>query len=410
MSPKKTIPTQVFSPTKSLPAYKAFQYLAERPGSTLQLPYKYRCLIELFKCLDAVCAMFFNRKEIITMKKLKPAVQRMLRKNFNETHLAQIKQIYPESYNFSQRKMLNAGSHTKYDYYQLVIVPNIEKDMTDKGNRIDEKILSPQILLERQRRITDILLNKVKAEHDIFLRSLNPPMIIPQNKITRWHPDFDLQNCPDVDRATLPEPPNIERFSSAKDVLSTARNLFNTCSPSVNRSALPSTAAAGGPADKLNSISTPPNTPSGANDRLINPVETVLKGVPKSLLDRIREKQAARTLENMTRRPSQDQEFNKFNKLPELARHLRNIFITENKSALELEIVLNKIENSYREKMPRNELKDLLQLLSKELDGKWLSFHYIRKTDYLKINKNSNLTEIIANLQKKAEAKLHKNN
>lgn len=139
MSPKKTAtPRRLFSPTKSsptksaigstlVPAHQRFASLAEAGRPTLQMPYKYRCLAETFKCLDTVCGMFFNRHESITMKKLKPAVQRLLRKNFTETHLAQIYHLYPDAYKFQQKKMLNAGSHTKYDYYQLVITPNVQQ-------------------------------------------------------------------------------------------------------------------------------------------------------------------------------------------------------------------------------------------------------------------------------------------
>lgn len=114
MSPKRAAtPRRLFSPTKSattVPAYQRFQNLAsETVTTTLQLPYKYRSLLETFRCVDSICAMFYNRKETITFKKLKPAVQRMMRKNLTEKHLAQLKYLDPDAYNFEQRKMLNPG-------------------------------------------------------------------------------------------------------------------------------------------------------------------------------------------------------------------------------------------------------------------------------------------------------------
>lgn len=40
-----------------------------------------------------------------------------------------------------------------------------------------------------------------------FLASLNPPLVIPDEKILRWHPSFTLDTIPDVEEAELPKPP-----------------------------------------------------------------------------------------------------------------------------------------------------------------------------------------------------------
>lgn len=107
-----------------MPAYQRFQNLASDTFSTTShLLYKYRSLLKMLRCMDSTCAMFY-RKETITFKKLKPAVQRMMRKNVTEKHSAQVKYLDPD--HFGQRKMVNPGSHTNYDYYQLVITPNVQ--------------------------------------------------------------------------------------------------------------------------------------------------------------------------------------------------------------------------------------------------------------------------------------------
>jgi chromatin licensing and DNA replication factor 1 len=43
-------------------------------------------------------------------------------------------------------------------------------------------------------------------------------------------------------------------------------------------------------------------------------------------------------------------------RLPELARILRNLFVTEKKSILPLDFTLEKLGNSYREKLPRGKV------------------------------------------------------
>lgn len=408
MSPKKTpTPRRLFSPTKespskSLPAYQRFQSLIETGRPTLQLPYKYRSLAETFKCLDTVCSMFFNRRETITMKKLKPAVQRMMRKNFSETSLAQINYLYPEAYKFSQKKMSNPGSLSKYDYYQLVITPNVTEcnaTVTSAVNTDDiiksgqQKSMNPQVMIERQQHFQKLLLNLVKDEHHKFLQNLNPPMNINPDKVTRWHPEFDLQTCADIGQKELPQPPNVEKFSSAKDILSTARNLFDCATPTER---MMQRYEAKQKLDKKEETIEP---------KAYDPVASVLKGVPKSLLERIRARQAAKALDSMTRRPSQDQESNRYARLPDLARHIRNIFVTESKGVLDLDFVLTKLENSYRERIPRNDMKELLQLLGKETPHNWLTFPHLRDRDFVKINKNEDLTEIIKQLEVKAEEK-----
>lgn len=419
MSPKKPTPVRcLFSPTKAnpVPAYQKYQTLVETGTPTLQLPYKYRCLSEIFRCVDSICSMFFNRKETITFKKLKASVQRMLRKNFTENHLAQIKYLYPDAYDFVQKKMLNPGSHTKYDYYQLVIVPNVQpmlaelKELATDENIVksaDAKLMNPQVMIKRQQTFNNLLLDRVKTEHDAFLKSLNPPIIIPKEKIRRWHQEFDLESCSDILPGELPQPPNTEKFSSAKEILSTARNLFN-CSTQMDRimdryevAKQAVDAAADATKDNTNTKT----DPTADKPAIENPVDKVLKGVPKSLLEKIRAKQAAKALEAMTRRPSQDAEASKYARLPELARYIRNIFVTENKGVLELEKVMAKLENSYREKMTRECLRELLELMAKEAPRNWLTFHFIRRTDFIKINRHENLSEVIKVLEQKAQEK-----
>lgn len=388
MSPRKDVAKSarklLFSPLKgepsstesysTVPAYEKYASLVEsgRPG--VQLPFKYRQLVEIFKSCDAVCAMFHNRKETITFKKLKPAVQQLCRKTFTPGHLGQIKTIFPEAYNFHQSKTRNYGSTSKQDYYQLVIEPC-------------QETLSPQILLERHKIFTSSIEMLVRKEHDAFLKSLSPPMLIPIEKITRWHPEFNLENCSAIPEADLPRAPNEEKFSSAKDVLSAAKNLFN-CSTPLER------------------------TMELLETRQINPepskAETVaanlLKRVPAKLLEKIRAKQAAKTLDAMTRRPSQDQETLTYSRLPELAKHIRNIFLTEKKTCLPLEFVLGKISNSYRINLSSCAIESLIETLRKEAK-EWVSVEEIRKVKYLKLSRGVDFWEISRKLERLAAEK-----
>ncbi|XP_017148136.1 DNA replication factor Cdt1 [Drosophila miranda] len=464
MSPRHTDASKRlhFSPAKNgspvklveVPAYKRYASLAETSkAGQLPLPYKYRYLLDVFKGLDSVVAMFHNRKECITFKKLKPAVQRMLRKNFTELHLAQIKAVYPEAFIFSQMKMRNFGSVSKADYYQLMISPNVEpvpeevQEQTQPHQR-HKKIneddvlasaqstsMNPHVMTARMHRFQNLLLDRVKQAHAKFLRSLDPPIFI-EKALTRWHPQFELENCPEVELAPLPQPPNVEKYSSAKDILSTARNLFNCATPmeramdryeakveadkqaaaavtNVTANSKPpeadpqqkTAATTEGKEKGVNAIpETSTATPTVKECPVPDATSNLLKGLPKSLIEKIRAKQAAKALEAMTRRPSQDQEATKYSRLPELARHLRNVFVTERKGVLTLEVIIKKIQNSFRANLTPQEIEAHLKLLAKELPA-WAAFHEVRKTMYVKVAKDMDMNKIIEKLESIANGK-----
>ncbi|BFG03285.1 DNA replication factor Cdt1 [Drosophila madeirensis] len=454
MSPRHTDASKRlhFSPAKNgspvklveVPAYKRYASLAETSkAGLLPLPYKYRYLLDVFKGLDSVVAMFHNRKECITFKKLKPAVQRMLRKNFTELHLAQIKAVYPEAFVFSQMKMRNYGSVSKADYYQLMISPNVEPvpeqaqdQQHHRCNKINEDdvlasaqstSMNPHVMTSRMHRFQNLLLERVKQAHAKFLRSLDPPIFI-EKALTRWHPQFELENCPEVELAPLPQPPNVEKYSSAKDILSTARNLFNCATPmeramdryeakvEADKQAAaaapdkqppqkPTSKEGTGTVDDTSIPGTSTATPTVKECPTVpDATSNLLKGLPKSLIEKIRAKQAAKALEAMTRRPSQDQEATKYSRLPELARHLRNVFVTERKGVLTLEVIIKKIQNSFRANLTPQEIEAHLKLLAKELPA-WAAFHEVRKTMYLKVAKDMDMNKIIEQLESIANGK-----
>lgn len=385
------------SPVKS-PAYQRFQNLAEAETTSLQLPFKYRYLLEIFKAVDTVSAMFFNRKEKITFKKMKPAVQRILRKNFLESHIAQIQKMMPDAYKFAQEKTRNFGSTSKMDYYQLVIIPNVGTGHDD----VKQLTLSPQILIERTKKLNELLIDLVFAEHQKFLQTRDVPMNVTRGALKRWHPEFDLEKVPDIELGDLPLPPNVERYSSAKDVLSTARNLFHCATPMERALERLEEKRKD---EKLKQVEEQAPKAVSSEPSIFNQKSnSILKGVPQSLLEKIRAKQAAKALDTMTRRPSQEREAIKYARLPEIARHARSVFVTEKKGVLPLETVLKKIENSYKGSVTMKEVEELLRMISKEMPA-WVSLHEVRGAMYVKLSRDSDLSTVVNKLEKLAATK-----
>ena len=64
------------------------------------------------------------------------------------------------------------------------------------------------------------------ASLQAFLAALNPPMVVPEEKLTRWHPRFKVDEVPDISPAELPQPPQEDRLTTAQEVLSTARGML----------------------------------------------------------------------------------------------------------------------------------------------------------------------------------------
>ncbi|XP_045463668.1 DNA replication factor Cdt1 [Harmonia axyridis] len=367
LSPKKDLTARknllnLLSPTKNSVALcespsKKIEDATSKPA--LSLPFKYRYVAEMFRAIDTISQLLYNRKETITMSKLKPAVENMTKRSLSKRCVAQIKKIYPEAFKYHQEKLRVFGSGKREEKWELVITPLI--------GGCDH--INSDILLSRRRVLFSILLDKVKDYHHEFLMSLEPPMVIPKNEIKRWHPEFDIERVPDIEEDTLPEPPEEMKMTSGKEVLDKAREMFG-CNSRMEQAL-----------EKLKA-----KTKEKATETIPDntPPPSILKGIPKSLLEKVRQRQAAKALISMTRSVDKEQELKLYSRLPELARLTKNLFVSEKKSVLKLDDVVEKLGNCYRISLTKTEMEDHIKLLVKELP-EWLVLHQsISKIWFLK--------------------------
>lgn len=364
LSPSKSISQVVpISPLKSVTIKE-----------TLILPFKYRFLAEMFRAIDTVSQILCNRKETITFKKLKSAVEEMLKRNLYEKHLAQIKFLYPDAFSFRYDKLREFGTGTRREQWELVITPEI-----------NQTSMTSEILLERRRKFYNILINKLKIYHQEFLTTLDPSMELDHDKITRWHPEFDIEKVPDVEVFTLPKCPDEEKFTTGSEVLEKAKSMFN-CNTRMEQAL-----------ERLKQVQqTTEVAPKEVEE------DSIFNGIPKALLEKVRQKQAAKALEAMTRSSTQDQEAQLYSQLPEVARLARNLFVSEKKSVLPIGTVTDKLCNSYRVLSNKTDMELYLKTIAKEVPG-WLVFHDIRGSAFIKVSKNSDMTLVMNKLKKEAE-------
>ncbi|XP_053304832.1 DNA replication factor Cdt1 [Spea bombifrons] len=374
--------------SEKAPAYQRFHNLAQDVPPGLSLPYKYKVLAEMFRSMDTIVGMLFNRSETITFSKVKQGVQDMMRKQFEERNVGQIKTVYPTAYKFRQEKNIPTFKDgMKKSDYQLTVEPVIQE-----GDKIDgHPQLTVSRLLKRRHFFNRNLTTIVKQHHRAFLASLNPPMLVPDDKLTRWHPRFNVDEVPDIEAAELPLPPQVEKLSTAQDILCKARGMMTPKMEKALANLALRTAESSATETKPSLAAEPKPAPSATS--------TALKGVSQSLLERIRAKEAQKLQAVMTRRPEQEERLLMMSRLAELARILRNVFVAEKKPALTVEVVCNRVIASYRSSMTIGDIEKHLVLLS-ELLPDWLSIHPIRTDTYYKLNKSVDLNLILERLAK----------
>jgi len=60
------------------------------------------------------------------------------------------------------------------------------------------------------------------------LNTLIPPIVIDKNKITRWHPEFNVETVSDIIPSTLPKIEiNKPKIETAKDLLGNMSYMLN---------------------------------------------------------------------------------------------------------------------------------------------------------------------------------------
>ncbi|XP_023933156.1 DNA replication factor Cdt1-like isoform X1 [Lingula anatina] len=377
-------------------AYERFHSLAQPVAPSLSLPYKYKVLLEMFRSMDTVVSMLHNRTEIITFSKLKNAVQEMLRKNFEVKHVGQIKTVNPLAYIFKQEKGLPEFGGKSTDY-QLTVQPNFDTDISpdqlknlQNGSTFNHTPFTATTLLERRNVFHHNLVSIVKRHHREFLSNLKSPLNVKDDDLRRWHPKFKLDQVPDVVPAPLPEAPVVRKYSTATDVLSQARGKV----PAKVERALESVA-------KLKLIK-PEDATTPKKDKTVsaenNSPTTTLKGVPSSLLERIRAKEAAKLEAVLTRKPEQEQRLKMLERLPEIVRILRSYYVTEKKPALSMEAATQKLMDSYRSGIGAADVETHLKLLTEVLPG-WLTVITVKKGKFIKIDKNQDVNSLVDKLQ-----------
>jgi len=384
-SPSKTVPPSPHkSPYKSqykasprkLPAYQRFHNLARPADRTLPLPYSYKMLAEVFRCSDTVVSMLHNRKEVINLDKLSKNVADLLQKKWQVKFLKQILCVFPQAYKVEWKRVeVRMGVTSKRE---LQIRPNMsyKRDLLEDldGNNESHVKMLPQNLVERRDIFRNSLLEMVKDNHEEFLAALDPPITADRNALTSWHKDYDVDAAPEVDTVELPEEPGkVAADALATEVSEKAKKLAEI-NPKLSNVLRDSVVKV----EEVGKYSLNFSSPSKIN--------TGLEGLNPTLIAKIKAKEAAKAKLEMTRNPEQIKRISQLKKLPELARLIRNLFISEKKAALEVQFACKRLTESMPYGTEKRIVEENLRLLTIETRG-WLKVHMVGCAEYFKMDK-----------------------
>ena len=362
-----------------------YHSLAQAIPKGLLLPYKYEVLADMFRSLDTVCSMLFNRKETITWSKIKQAVQDMTKKNFELAHLSQIKHIFPGAYRFRQESnIVNFISPEKRSDYELTLQPIIEQEAKNVGN--DVKMTGSE-LIKRRHHFHVQLIENVKMHHRNFLQTLDPPIDIQDDELKRWHPRFQLDLLTELPTSDLPQPPYQAQLecTSAKEVLKKTRS--------------PLTQKATAALKKAVSLCTDNDTSNNQSKAIPPSLPASIGGISINLLKKIREKEAKQKYKMMSRNDDENEKLQRMKNLPHVARALRSLFVDEKKASLPISFIKLKLSKCCAVSSSPDAVERHLRLLCDQLPS-WFVISSVRTHEYGRIiDKQMAIGDVINKLQ-----------
>lgn len=386
-------------------AHQRFEHLKTEGVPTLALPFSYKLLDQAFHAMDTVVSMMHNRSEICTYSKLKAACQNMTRKNFEEKAVGQIKTITPDVYLLRQEKNVPAYGQKNYRY-QLTIEPNLNITAAESKCHTKEgkPVFTASMLLKRKQDFKRGLLDHVMQHHKEFLSTLDPPIKISSAKqITRWHPKFPLDKLPEVPTSSLPIPPEVYVYHSARDVLDKQRGKLNPRVEEALKNVADANTAAEAKAN-IPSMSKAPSCSSSSSSAVSPSSSPSLKGVPPALLAKIRAKEAAKMAAVLTRDPAEDTKTKMLGHLPDMMRIIRGFFITEKKPALPVEAVYKKLQDSYRSGISMRDVEAHIALL-KEVAPELVTLVEIKRGKFIKLDRNVDIQTVAGRIMNQVKAR-----
>ena len=274
----------------------------------------------------------------------------MIKKDFSLVHLLQIKTVFPSAYSYTWENTF--GRYGKrIAKFELEVKVNLEHNMEKLG---------PNLMIERKKIFHNALVNLVIRHHSEFCVGLKTPVKLR---------NFDVNLCPPVPEFNLPVKPCV-RVIPAAEMLQQSRRLFEM-----------------NPADVT-------ITQKSAS----RPIRKELEGLNPNLIQKIQEKEAENAAKDMYTDKAEEEKLKRLRRLPVLARILKNVFISEEKTSLEFDTVIKKAVFSYPGYISTEKITADLKYLI-EVTGPWATTPKVQGIEYIKIDKKICVNTIVEKLE-----------
>ncbi|CAH8620551.1 unnamed protein product [Dicrocoelium dendriticum] len=386
---RSTAPSSLKSepPTEEVAVEPQIEATETKFRTDLPLPSSFRILMELFRSCDTVVSMLHNRGEVCGFNRIKPAVQEVVRRNFEESHVGKFLTVYPLVYLLRYDRQLDKYTRRPTDGYTLVLTPNLRTDGTELGYNSPSKghlVFTGTRLIQRRTRFHLLLLDYVFRAHRNFLQSALgfDPAQLPEDKhLRRWHPRFNLESMvPEIATAPLPVhlPTADQKITTAKDAVEAfqARALFREAEACQKVASLkqytsspipsPTKMSACSPRKPPMSPQTAPSTPAGVTDSGVepSPIARGLSGVSKTLLAKVRAREnERRMLTQLTQSIIPDSQRAIYARLPGMIAQVWMVMRSSNGRALPMSTVAARVADAHHSGLSASVVNEHLEVL-----------------------------------------------
>uniref|UniRef100_A0A5S6Q9B9 CDT1 domain-containing protein n=1 Tax=Trichuris muris TaxID=70415 RepID=A0A5S6Q9B9_TRIMR len=374
------------------------------------LPHHYLDLLSKFRIMDLYSAMVALRNQKPRFNRMQEFVERILEKKLELKHVGQIMAVYPQSYRFEIDKTDMSNTEPYDDFaVSLFIVPNLTDDLVEVKepecnckctyHREEKKpssgpvkifmplspfkrspeLKSPGKVVQicsyplnpfRQRMRAEMfrqnLQRRVRLEHRKFLLNLDPSVKLSdfdEVKLKRWHPQFSLEEVPEIESVELPPVESDEDLlwgsEAIERILDAPKEL-----PDKVVSAVEKVVKRGDGKAKEQS--------SGSFQLRNRNMKEEIKKLPLMVLQKIKQKADARN-KRMFASDEQIALEKQKTRLFDVANLLKYIYGGEGKTCLRKSFVMHEVQTCYP-KLSYTEVEQLILLLCSTVP-EWIGIH-----------------------------------
>jgi len=116
----------------------------------------------------------------------------------------------------------------------------------------------------------------------------------------------------------------------------------------------------------------------------------------------VKNRELANQKQDSSRSNENEQKLEELKDLPQLARLLKSIYLSERKSSLRLDFILLKLSRLSSKLTSSTSVESRLRSLE-ESSSKWITFIPIGKTEFVKMDKTRIISDVIKSLEKDVE-------